>query len=246
MRQERHAHRTSFIGLLRKQGRMHPDIAEFPNRMFYFNEQLQPVPCPHQTEHEIGYMQSYAQDDLDRALIGHRMMFIPSEFCKQPNLSEKVNAYEAKVVARILSRIYHLCDGHFDPIKTVGVIVPYRNQIAMIRREIDSIGIDALKRISIDTVERYQGSQRDVIIYSFTVQNSYQLDFLTNNCFVEDGHIIDRKLNVAITRARKQLIITGNPVILSSNNIFKELMQFVKEKDGYFEMKDDNEIVVLK
>jgi superfamily I DNA and/or RNA helicase len=78
------------------------------------------------------------------------------------------------------------------------------------------------------------------------VQNSYQLDFLTNNCFVEDGHIIDRKLNVAITRARKQLIITGNPVILSSNNIFKELMQFVKEKDGYFEMKDDNEIVVLK
>jgi DNA replication ATP-dependent helicase Dna2 len=246
MRQERHAHRTSFIGLLRKQGRMHPDIAEFPNRMFYFNEQLQPVPCPHQTENEIGYMQSYAQDELDRALIGHRMMFIPSEFCKQPNLSEKVNAYEAKVVARILSRIYHLCDGHFDPIKTVGVIVPYRNQIAMIRREIDSIGIDALKRISIDTVERYQGSQRDVIIYSFTVQNSYQLDFLTNNCFVEDGHIIDRKLNVAITRARKQLIITGNPVILSSNNIFKELMQFVKEKDGYFEMKDDNEIVVLK
>jgi superfamily I DNA and/or RNA helicase len=79
--------------------------------------------------------------------------------------------------------------------------------------------------ISIDTVERYQGSQRDVIIYSFTVQQPYQLDFLTANCFEEDGKTIDRKLNVAITRARKQLLMTGNVAILSRNALFSELIQ---------------------
>ena len=83
-------------------------------------------------------------------------------------------------------------------------------------------------------LERYQGSQRDVIIYSFTIQNIWQLDFLAGNSFVEDGAIIDRKLNVAITRARKQMIMTGNPEILRNNQIFSELMEYVKEKGGYF------------
>ena len=71
---------------------------------------------------------------------------------------------------------------------------------------------------------RYQGSQRDVIIYSFTIQSRYQLDFLTSNCFEEDGKVIDRKLNVALTRARKQLIVTGNESILRQNELFKALI----------------------
>ena len=44
-------------------------------------------------------------------------------------------------------------------------------------------------------------------------------------CFEEDGHVVDRKLNVAITRAREQMIITGNPHILSANPLFKALIE---------------------
>lgn len=127
-------------------------------------------------------------------------------------------------MAQLLKTIHTLSGTSFDPSKTVGVIVPYRNQIAMIRQEINRLDIPSLIPISIDTVERYQGSQRDIIIYSFTVQNRYQLDFLTSNCFVEDGKVIDRKLNVALTRARKQLIITGNEAILRQNTLFKDLI----------------------
>ena len=231
---EDHERRTDFIGILRRQGRMHPEIAEFPNRMFYQREQLQPVPCPHQLETELGYRLP-SLDRLDDLLKAHRMVFLPSEFCKEPNVSDKVNASEAAIVADLLRRIHRFYAGRFDCQKTVGVIVPYRNQIAMIRKEIERLGIPELEKISIDTVERYQGSQRDVIIYSFTIQNIWQLDFLAGNSFVEDRAIIDRKLNVAITRARKQMIMTGNHEILRNNQIFNQLMEFVKGKGGYWE-----------
>ena len=204
-------------GVLHKQGRMHPAIAEFPCRMFYPNEHLEPVPLQHQQE------PAHAN-----------LLFIPSQFCKVPGLSDKVNTDEAQIVAAQLKRIYDEYSESFDSNTTVGVIVPYRNQIAVIRREIEKLQIPALLEISIDTVERYQGSQRDVIIYSFTVQNMYQLEFLTANCFIErdaDGtfRIIDRKLNVALTRARKQLIVTGNLQILSANPLFRNLMEQFQE-----------------
>ena len=233
IRWEGHEKRSDFIGILRRQGRMHPEIAEFPNQMFYRREQLEPVPCPHQLETELAYTLP-SQDALDDVLKAHRMIFIPSQFCKEPNVSDKINASEASIVVDVLRRIHRFYGKDFNAQKTVGVIVPYRNQIAMIRKGIEKLGIPELEHISIDTVERYQGSQRDVIIYSFTIQNIWQLDFLAGNSFVEDGHIIDRKLNVAITRARKQMIMTGNPEILRNNQIFNELMEYVKRKEGYF------------
>ena len=230
---EDHEERSEFIGILRRQGRMHPEIAEFPNRMFYRREKLEPVPCPHQLETELSYTLP-SEDALDDLLKEHRMIFLPSKFCKEPNVSDKINANEAAIVVDLLRRIHRFYGERFDAKKTVGVIVPYRNQIAMVRKGIEKLGIPELEKISIDTVERYQGSQRDVIIYSFTIQNIWQLDFLAGNSFVEDGHIIDRKLNVAITRARKQMIMTGNPEILRNNQIFNELMEYVKRKEGYF------------
>ena len=229
---ERAAGRTDFIGTLHKQGRMHPDIADFANRKFYAKEQLECVPLAHQLETELAYNEE-SEDALDNMLKAHRMIFIPSMPCKQLNISEKVNTDEARIIADLLRRLYRQMSKDFNPQKSVGVIVPYRNQIAMIRKEIERLKIPALEGISIDTVERYQGSQRDVILYSFTIQSRYQLDFLTANTFYEEGQPIDRKLNVAITRARKQLILTGNESTLRQNQLFAELIDYIKEKDGY-------------
>ena len=53
----------------------------------------------------------------------------------------------------------------------------------------------------------------------------------------EDGQPIDRKLNVAITRARKQLILTGNEQTLRHNQLFAELIDYIKEKGGYYAEK---------
>ncbi len=218
--------RDDFVGVLNRQGRMHPEIANFPNNEFYFDEHLLSVPLPHQEAEKLDY-DTPSEDAIDDLLKKHRMLFFPSVNCRRPDISDKVNTSEAHIVANLLRRIHRFYNKKFDASKTVGVIVPYRNQIAMIRKEIEKLQIPELLNVSIDTVERYQGSQRDVIIYSFTIQNIYQLDFLTSNSFEEKGHIIDRKLNVAITRARKQMLITGNENVLKNNQLFKKLIESI-------------------
>lgn len=221
--------------ILHKQGRMHPAIAEFPNQTFYYREQLESVPLPHQLEETPYEAGLTPQDTIDQLLLARRMVFIPAEAPEHLTCSDKTNPNEARIVATLLSHIYRLTESRFNPNRTVGVIVPYRNQIAMIRKEIARLQLPALQDISIDTVERYQGSQRDIIIYSFTIQNFSQLNFLTANTFQEGYFLIDRKLNVALTRARKQLLLTGNPHILGANIIFYKLMEYIRLHNGYLE-----------
>ena len=228
---ERAAERNNFVGTLRKQGRMHPDIATFPNTYFYVREQLECVPLDHQTKLNLPYNKP-SEDKIDDFLKAHRMIFIPSKLCRQPNISEKVNTEEARIVANLVRRLYRQMGETFDAQKSIGIIVPYRNQIAMIRKELEQLQLPAINNISIDTVERYQGSQRDVIIYSFTIQNRFQLEFLTANTFIEDGNPIDRKLNVAITRARQQLILIGNEATLRQNFLFGKLIDYIDQKGG--------------
>ena len=213
--------RTQFIGTLNHQGRMHPEVAQFPSAMFYTREQLQPVPLKHQLEGSLDY-DLPAEDALDELLKERRMLFLPV-VPQHPFSSPKSNTDEAQLVVDLLHRIRRFYGNRFDAKKTVGIIVPYRNQIAAIRQ---AIGDDeAFADVTIDTVERYQGSQREVIIYSFTVSRRYQLDFLTNNSYTDvDGSLVDRKLNVALTRARRQMLMVGNPNILQANPLFAQLI----------------------
>lgn len=195
------------VDMLCRQGRMHPGVASFPNREFYAGK-IEALGLPHQLEN-----------------VDAPVRFIPSERDTE-SVSGKTNRNEARIVAQLAADVYHLYKETFEVNRTLGVITPYRSQIALIRKEIQALGISALNEISVDTVERYQGSERDVIIYSFCVNYLYQLKFLPN-LTEENGVWIDRKLNVALTRARRQLYITGVPDILSHNLIYRRLIQAI-------------------
>ena len=195
------------VDMLCRQGRMHPGVASFPNREFYAGK-LEALGLPHQLEN-----------------VDAPVRFIPSERDTE-SVSGKTNRNEARIVAQLAADVYHLYKETFEVNRTLGVITPYRSQIALIRKEIQALGISALNEISVDTVERYQGSERDVIIYSFCVNYLYQLKFLPN-LTEENGVWIDRKLNVALTRARRQLYITGVRDILNHNLIYRRLIQAI-------------------
>ena len=115
--------------------------------------------------------------------------------------------------------------------------MPYRNQIAAIRSLIADTGIPQLTDITVDTVERFQGSQRKYIIYGFTVKRENQLKFLTEHTFTDiDGSEIDRKLNVAMTRAREHMIFVGNSGLLSSVPTFGRLIDHIRSHGGIYSM----------
>ena len=218
--------------MLCKQGRMHPEISLFPNYAFYQN-QLVPVPTPHQDK-DLEFTKFDSKSSLEKLVATKRLSFIPSEKVKTDK-STKINSSEAKIVSSLLKTAYNLYKKNnltFIPEESIGVITPYRSQIALIRREIHNLNIPDLDKITVDTVERFQGSQRDIIIYSFSINQFYQLGYLANN-IEEDGILIDRKLNVAITRAKKQLFISGNPTILSNNLTYFRLIEFIRSKGGF-------------
>ncbi|MCE2616337.1 MAG: DEAD/DEAH box helicase [Phocaeicola sp.] len=198
---------TRAMDMLCVQGRMHPGVALFPNNAFYSGK-LESLGLAHQKEH-----------------IDKPVLFIPSKVDSQ-SPSGKTNRMEARQVAVLAKEIYESDSVNFDSAQTLGVITPYRSQIALIKKELRALNIPELNSISIDTVERYQGSERDNIIYSFSVNEFGQLKWLSN-LMEEDGVQIDRKLNVALTRARKRMFIIGVPEILQSDAIYKKLMDSI-------------------
>ncbi|MDR3219150.1 MAG: AAA family ATPase [Dysgonamonadaceae bacterium] len=204
---------TSAFSMLYRQGRMHPAIAAFPSEHFYGGA-LECAGLPHQTEKwEHG-----------------RLHFFPVEPSGQ-DFSDKANSREAEKIVEICRQLYTDCvknDLPFEP-ESIGIITPFRSQIALIRKNLQKTGIDGFANITVDTVERFQGSQRDTIIYSFCIKTERQLESLPN--LLEENEVqIDRKLNVALTRARMQLYIVGNEQLLNKNAIYKDLLEHIKRQ----------------
>jgi DNA replication ATP-dependent helicase Dna2 len=145
----------------------------------------------------------------------------------------KSNPKEAKLVASLVMNKALSLDDKFTALTSIGVIAPFRNQVALIEQEIESQLSDLdqpeliskIKGITIDTVEKFQGSQRDTIILSLTVMQPRQINGIVN---MDITNTVDRKLNVALSRAQSQLIIIGNADVLVSNTIYKELMEHIK------------------
>lgn len=214
-----------FYDMLCRQGRMNVEVARFPNRAFY-GGLLEAVGLPHQ-QGELTLAPALQEDEFADVL-ARRVAFLPST-PEAASQSAKTNHYEAQLVARLAAAVcrqYKISDSGFRPEQTLGIITPYRSQIALIKSEMAALNVPLLNDVLVDTVERFQGSERDVIIYSFCVNRSYQLKFLAN--LTEDNGVwIDRKLNVALTRARKQLFMTGVPHLLRQNPIYADLLDSI-------------------
>ena len=130
----------------------------------------------------------------------------------------KINEAEANAVLELL-KTHH--EQFWKPQGwSVGIITPFRAQIATLTNRVSELGFNPAD-FTIDTVERYQGSARDVIIISLCAQNAQQLESIISL----DGDGVDRKLNVALTRARQQIIMFGDADILSEAAHYRKFIE---------------------
>lgn len=226
---EQNRNNTAVVGMLNHQGRMHPTISDFVSDCFYEGHLL-PVGLPHQTD-ELPYHIFDADHPIECLVASHRCAFIHVPRPTTEDRMPKANLLEAKMIAQLVKVIIALHQKNqlsFNPTRQLGIIVPFRRQIALVRSEIEKVLPDVVAGIVIDTVERYQGSQRDIIIYGTTITQRYELDILSSLSETPSG-LVDRKLNVAITRARKQLFILGNEKLLAQNALYQQLMDYCRK-----------------
>lgn len=211
------------IGMLSRQGRMHPDICRFVSHHFYSNH-LDSLSLAHQTE-ALNTL-TPPEGPTEELLAHRRMLFVNCPSDNTISATPKSNAAEAEAVAKIVAgliKLHSSTTNEMDAAHAIGIIVPFRAQIALVRNRLRAHGIKEADDFTIDTVECYQGSQRDFIIYSATISQPYQLNLLSEP-HITDGQAVDRKLNVAITRARKQFILVGNEELLRRSYIYSTLI----------------------
>lgn len=214
---------TWAYGQLSQQGRMHQDIMAFPNHLFYQGtlRVLDKLPTLHKAlTQPPAYQLSSHAGHLTQVLAQQRVVFIPTGIDLQDH--HKTNRHEAAMVAKVIHAFQDLSatNERHPQLSSLGVITPYRAQIAMIRQQLTTHGL-LTPDLTIDTVERYQGGAKDIIIISLCTNHLRQLEQLVS--MSEEG--VDRKLNVAVTRARYHLVIIGNVEILRQNTVYAQLVE---------------------
>ncbi len=209
---------------LRIQYRMHRQISDFASTTFYngllipdrsvANRVLKLAPT--------GLWSATVAPAIKRAVHpGSPLVFLDVQ-SKQENSGAKISNAEARTIRDVVAEL--LLQGITET--EIGIIAPYRAQVANLRRHLFSddsaSGWQALKPLSplsIDTVDRFQGGERMVIIMSFATTtppaaDSLQHDFLTN----------PNRLNVALTRAQRKLILVGCAPALAHLPVFRQLL----------------------
>ncbi len=211
-------------GLLRHQGRMHADIMAFPSQHFYGGK-LYTLPLP------WGERQHKPPPQAD-GIFGRRVCFLP---VVSPDAlpHQRVSAEEARWIARLTRYFRQQAEQAgqvWNPERSLGIITPWRAQIAQIRQALAEEGLSP-DGLTIDTVERYQGGARDIILISCCVHSKQQLSRLVS--LSVEG--VDRKLNVALTRARERLVVLGNPNVLGEDPRYRAFIQQYAMRAEQFE-----------
>ena len=172
--------------MLKEQYRMHECIASFPSKFFYDNQLLTAESIlGRKSEHPV----PITFIDVD----GHNDIRSGTSI---------INPRQGRIVADYVRKILDTSRS------SVGVIAPYKHQVNLIRNLLSSsIGGD---RLEIDSVDAFQGREKDVIIFDCVRAGGIEGDGVG---FLSDS----RRLNVAITRAKHALVIVGNAKFLAEH-----------------------------
>ena len=158
-------------------------------------------------------------------LAGHRLLWLPSG-----------GVTEGKTHPEEVTRVIQLTRMLLKTWKPeqIGIITPWRAQVAQIRHALHEA---SLPDVTADTVDRFQGSEKEVILFSVAVGNSQPLDGATS--VMEERLDVDRKLLVALSRAKEQVIVLAHQPSLRKNAAWMRSLSYFKVID-YDEVADSD------
>jgi DNA replication ATP-dependent helicase Dna2 len=151
------------------------------------------------------------------ALTQSRVVFIESE----AEAGLKQHRGEAAMVAAVVRALIEEAKINNETafrLQDIGIITPFRAQIAEIKKHLPAEWLQS--GLVVDTVERFQGAQRKVIIFSTTISDVTQAGMVQS--LTANG--VDRKLLVGISRAEEQVIMLGNPAVLRTLPGYKDFI----------------------
>lgn len=206
------ARRPDAVSLLKMQYRMHRDIMQFSSDWFYHGE-LEVAP-------EVSHRGILDWDTpiswIDTSEMDFKEEFVGESF-------GRINKEEADLLLRELQAYIRRIGGAriLEERIDFGVISPYKAQVQYLRSKIKtSAALRPYRHLfTVNTVDGFQGQERDVIFISLVRANEEgQIGFLNDL----------RRMNVAITRARMKLVILGESKTLSHHAFYRRLMEYIE------------------
>jgi superfamily I DNA and/or RNA helicase len=203
--------------MLQVQYRMHEDIMTFSSNYFYKGELI----AHESVKHELLRPHESPIEFIDTAGCGY------NEEQDKETLS-RYNEQEAQLLITLVEKLVESIgiEAWIEEKITLGIIAPYSAQVDRLHRlaEASSILEPLHRLVSINTVDAFQGQERDVIA----------IGFVRSNEKAEVGFLSDiRRTNVAITRAKKKLILVGDSATLSSHPFYLQLIEYFDKKGFY-------------
>lgn len=200
------------VSLLKVQYRMNDEIMKFSSDWFYNGQVESDKSVQHRgiLDYDTPMLWISTSEDLEAK----------EEFVGENH--GRINKPEAELTVNTLKEYIEKIGvrRYIDERLDVGIISPYRLQTQYIRQLIkkDAFFRQIRNTISVNTVDGFQGQERDIIMISLVRSNDQgQIGFLNDL----------RRMNVAITRARMKLIIIGNAETLSHHSFYKKLYKYV-------------------
>ena len=205
--------------MLQRQYRMHHHIMAYSSQRFYENRL--------EADESVGYHR--LSQDIEP------LEFVDTAGCsfeekKNPETLSTLNPEEATLVLKhlaiLLNQLEEQNPSIFDQGFTAGIIAPYKAQVQELRNQMSSSPMlsSYAPYISINTVDGFQGQERDLIYISLTRSNGKQ----------EIGFLKDiRRMNVALTRARKKLVVVGDSATLGNHPFYQGFIDFAESIGAY-------------
>ncbi len=203
------------VTMLNMQYRMHEKIMQFSSQEFYGGSLLAHA--------------SVAQHTVSNSI--PPISFVDTAGCGFDEKNEATsisNPEEAQLMYKHLLALLPSIESQYKPdnFPTMGIISPYREQLAVLQEQFNHIPQLQPYRsaITINTIDSFQGQERDIIYISLTRSNSDGvIGFLSDI----------RRMNVAMTRAKKCLVVVGDSATLSGHKFYADFIAYTQQIDAY-------------